>query len=98
LRNIHTAARATGSTDAITATGISTNAETGTGDFGPYWEDGYGPDAAHTAVHRENQHRIPTGEVMGTAVSAIDPWVKPDRSMLNNAWWNELIYDEHTWT
>jgi hypothetical protein len=68
------------------------------GDFGPYWEDGYGTDAAHTAVHRENQHRIATAEVMGTAVSSIDPWVKPDREMLQDAWWNELIYDEHTWT
>ena len=68
------------------------------GDFGPYWEDGYGSDAAHTAVHRENQHRIGTAEVLGSALSAIDPRVTPDRSMLADAWWNELTYDEHTWT
>ncbi len=68
------------------------------GDFGPYWEDGYGSDATHTAIHRENQHRIATAEIMGTAISAIDPWVKPDREMLQDGWWNELIYDEHTWT
>jgi alpha-mannosidase len=68
------------------------------GDFGPYWEDGYGSDAAHTAIHRENQHRIATAEVMGSAVSSIDPRVRPDKTMLDDAWRNELIYDEHTWT
>jgi alpha-mannosidase len=68
------------------------------GDFGPYWEDGYGSDAAHTAIHRENQHRIATAEIMGAAVSSIDTRVRPDRFMLDDAWRNELAYDEHTWT
>jgi len=68
------------------------------GDFGPYWEDGYGSDAAHTAIHRENQHRIATAEIMGTAVSSIDARVRPDKAMLDDAWHNELLYDEHTWT
>jgi len=67
------------------------------GDFGPYWEDGYGSDAAHTAIHRENQHRITTAEIMGSAVSSIDPRVRPDERMLDDAWNNELLYDEHTW-
>ena len=68
------------------------------GDFGPYWEDGYGSDAAHTAIHRENQHRIATAEIMGSAVSSIDTRVLPDRRMIDDAWRNELTYDEHTWT
>ncbi|HYE23840.1 MAG TPA: polysaccharide lyase family protein [Clostridia bacterium] len=68
------------------------------GDFGPYWEDGYGSDAKHTAIHRENQHRILTAEIMGTAVESLDPMVHPDRTMLEDAWRNELVYDEHTWT
>src|ERR1700730_8879884 len=68
------------------------------GDFGPYWEDGYGSDAAHTAIHRENQHRIGTAEIMGAAVSSIDTRVLPDKAMLDDAWRNELLYDEHTWT
>ena len=49
------------------------------GDFGPYWEDGYGSDAAHTAIHRENQHRIATAEIMGSAVSSIDTRVRSIR-------------------
>src|SRR3984893_3951666 len=68
------------------------------GDFGPYWEDGYGSDAAHTAIHRENQHLIGTAEIMGAAVSSIDTRVLPDKAMLDDAWRNELLYDEHTWT
>ena len=68
------------------------------GDFGPYWEDGYGSDAAHTAIHRENQHRIATAEIMGSAVSSIDTRIRPDKAMLDDAWRNELLYDEHTWT
>jgi hypothetical protein len=68
------------------------------GDFGPYWEDGYGSEAAHTALHRENQHRIATAEIIGTAVSSVDPLVRPDREMLQDAWVNELVFDEHTWT
>jgi alpha-mannosidase len=68
------------------------------GDFGPYWEDGYGSDAAYTAIHRENQQRIATAEIMGSAASSIDPRVLPDRAMLDDAWRNELLYDEHTWT
>ncbi|HLX82261.1 MAG TPA: polysaccharide lyase family protein [Terriglobales bacterium] len=68
------------------------------GDFGPYWEDGYGSDAAHTAIHRENQHRIATAEIMGAAISSMDSRVRPDKAMLDDAWHNELLYDEHTWT
>ncbi|MGA7564733.1 MAG: polysaccharide lyase family protein [Terriglobales bacterium] len=68
------------------------------GDFGPYWEDGYGSDALHTAIHRANQHRIATAEIIGAAVSSIDPRVRPDESMLDDAWHNELLFDEHTWT
>ena len=68
------------------------------GDFGPYWEDGYGSDAKHTAVHRANQHRLQTAEVLGSAVHALDARVTPEKEMLNDAWWNELLYDEHTWT
>ncbi len=68
------------------------------GDFGPYWEDGYGSDAAYTAIHRENQHRIATAEILGSTVSSIDPRVRPDKGVLDDAWHNELLYDEHTWT
>jgi alpha-mannosidase len=68
------------------------------GDFGPYWEDGYGSQAQYTAVHRENQHRITTAETISAAAYSLDPLVRTDRTLLNDAWRNQLIYDEHTWT
>ena len=34
---------------------------------------------------------------MGAAVSSIDTRVLPDKAMLDDAWRNELLYDEHTW-
>ena len=68
------------------------------GDFGPYWEDGYGSQAQYTAIHRENQHRITTAETISAAAFSLDPLVRTDRSLLGDAWRNQLIYDEHTWT
>ena len=49
-------------------------------------------------MHRENQHRIATAEILGGAVSSIDTRVRPDKAKLDDAWRNELLYDEHTWT
>ena len=28
----------------------------------------------------------------------LSPDLRPDESLLREAWWNELTYDEHTWT
>ena len=68
------------------------------GDFGPYWEDGFGSDAAFTAVHRRNEQRVGTAEVMSTAAHALNPSVNVDRERLADAWQNIFLYDEHTWT
>ncbi|MDT8070267.1 MAG: polysaccharide lyase family protein [Terriglobia bacterium] len=68
------------------------------GDFGPYWEDGYGSDAKYTAMHRANQERILTAEKMSVLPTIFSPILRPDRSLLKRAWENELLYDEHTWT
>ncbi|HET9698977.1 MAG TPA: polysaccharide lyase family protein [Terriglobales bacterium] len=68
------------------------------GDLGPYWEDGYGSDSAYTAIHRENQERILTAEKLSVLPMIFAPRLRPDLSLLNQAWTNELTYDEHTWT
>jgi alpha-mannosidase len=68
------------------------------GDFGPYWEDGFGSDSAHTAIHRGNQQRILTAEKFGTLTSLLDPSVRPDEANLHAAWKDMLLFDEHTWT
>lgn len=68
------------------------------GDFGPYWEDGFTADSFHTAIHRQNQQRILSAEKMGAFCSALQPELRPDRSLLQDAWNNILLFDEHTWT
>ena len=68
------------------------------GDFGPYWEDGYGSDAKFTAIHRENQERILSAEKFSVLPALLSPELRPDTSLLSAAWLNELTYDEHTWS
>ena len=68
------------------------------GDFGPYWEDGYGSDAKFTAIHRQNQERILSAEKLSVLPALLSPQLRPDTSLLSAAWLNELTYDEHTWT
>ncbi|HEX6880188.1 MAG TPA: polysaccharide lyase family protein [Terriglobales bacterium] len=68
------------------------------GDFGPYWEDGYGSDAIITASHRANQSRILSAEKLGTLPAVLRGDVLPDAGLLNDAWVNQLLVDEHTWT
>lgn len=68
------------------------------GDFGPYWEDGFTSDAAFTAVHRQNQQRILSAEKLATIPSVLNPDLRPDKAILDEAWTNSLLFDEHTWT
>lgn len=68
------------------------------GDFGPYWEDGYTADSFHTALHRQNEQRILSAEKLGALCSALQPGLRPDNSLLQDAWKNILLFDEHTWT
>ena len=68
------------------------------GDFGPYWEDGFTSGAQATAMHRANQQRLLNAEEMGTIPSLLNPALRPDASLLHDAWQNSLLFDEHTWT
>lgn len=68
------------------------------GDFGPYWEDGFGSDSAATAIHRQNQQRILSAEKLGTLPAVVNPDLRPERDRLQDAWRNILLFDEHTWT
>lgn len=67
------------------------------GDFGPYWEDGFTSDARATAVHRSNQQRLLSAEVMATIPSLLDVRLRPDATLLGKAWQDSLLFDEHTW-
>jgi len=68
------------------------------GDWGPYWEDGFGSDTLYTARHRRNQWRIGNAEKIGAIPTLLDPGLRPDNRLLREAWRNLLLFDEHTWT
>jgi alpha-mannosidase len=68
------------------------------GDLGPYWEDGFGSDSKHTALHRQNQQRIVSAEKLATIPALLNPELRPDHRLLAQAWNNILLFDEHTWT
>lgn len=68
------------------------------GDFGPYWEDGFTSDARATKRHRANQQRFLNAELMATVPSLLNPTLRPDASLLRDAWQNSTLFDEHTWT
>ncbi len=68
------------------------------GDLGPYWEDGFGSDSKHTALHRRNQQRILSAEKLATIPALLSPGLRPDHRLLAQAWNNMLVFDEHTWT
>src|SRR5271157_2095277 len=68
------------------------------GDLGPYWEDGFGSDSKHTALHRQNQQRILSAEKLAAIPALLNPELRPDRRPLAQAWNNMLLFDEHTWT
>lgn len=68
------------------------------GDLGPYWEDGFGSDSRHTALHRQNQQRIVAAEKLATIPALLNPALRPDQRVLAQAWNNMLLFDEHTWT
>ncbi|MGO8717594.1 MAG: polysaccharide lyase family protein [Acidobacteriaceae bacterium] len=74
------------------------NIPTYRGDFGPYWEDGFASAARATALFRQDQERILTAEKMGTLPALLDPDLRPNAKMLQGAWHNLLMFDEHTWT
>jgi hypothetical protein len=68
------------------------------GDLGPYWEDGFGSDSKHTALHRRNQQRILSAEKLATIPAVLNSELRPDHRALAQAWNNMLLFDEHTWT
>ena len=67
------------------------------GDGGPYWEDGMVANAQLTALARESQQRILTAEKFSTISGLVNPAVRPDREIIDQAWKNLLLVDEHTW-
>jgi hypothetical protein len=67
------------------------------GDGGPYWEDGMVANARLTALARESQQRILSAEKFSSISTFVNPVVRPDREIIDQAWKNLLLVDEHSW-
>ena len=63
------------------------------GDLTPYWEDGAASTSADLAINRRAKETLDQGLRLGTMLA-------PDadlRGDADRAWYNAVMYDEHTW-
>jgi len=72
--------------------------QTVTGDFGPYWEDGFGTDAKVGIIARSNQQRAVSAEELATIGSTVQKYVSGPQSDLRQMWQDIVLYSEHTFT
>jgi len=63
------------------------------GDYTPYWEDGVGSTAAHTAMNRTTPNVLIQLETL-YAMNPIEPYPKEE---FLEAWRNSILFSEHTW-
>ncbi len=67
------------------------------GDGVPYWEDGAGSDALHTAMARQNEYRALSAEKLSSISALANPHLQPEQTALSALWRNLLLANEHTW-
>jgi hypothetical protein len=67
------------------------------GDQGAYWEDGAASSAAETKLNRDNVRRLVLLEALLAGLHAQGKIRDYPKSLINEAWENALLYDEHTW-
>ncbi|MGA9058775.1 MAG: glycosyl hydrolase-related protein [Terriglobia bacterium] len=67
------------------------------GDGGPYWEDGVGTDALHTAMARQNEYRALSAEKFSSISALANPHLQTEQTALNALWRNLVLSIEHTW-
>jgi len=72
--------------------------QTVTGDFGPYWEDGFGTDAQTGIIARSNQQRAMSAEKLSTIAASVQPTVSGPRQEIRRMWRDVVLYSEHTFT
>lgn len=68
------------------------------GDFGPYWEDGYGTDVHYLTIDRESQQRAPSAEKISTITTFLHPNVSGPTGLVASMWDDLELYAEHTFT
>jgi len=63
------------------------------GDYSPYWEDGSASTAEATAINRRAREKIIQAQILW---SMLNP-AKKLSSVVDDAWTDLIMYDEHTW-
>ncbi|BBO33824.1 glycosyl hydrolase-related protein [Lacipirellula parvula] len=67
------------------------------GDQGAYWEDGAGSSAAETKLNRDSVRRLVLLEALLAGLHAQGKIRDYPKKLIDEAWENALLYDEHTW-
>jgi hypothetical protein len=72
--------------------------ETVSGDWGPYWEDGFGTDAWYCAIYRSSEERALSVEKLSTLTSLLHKYTVPPAEQIRRMWTALVLYAEHTFT
>jgi hypothetical protein len=72
--------------------------ETVRGDFGPYWEDGFGTDAQFAAEYRRTESRGTAVETLASVAALQKPEWAPPLDRIRRMWQDLVLYAEHTFT
>ena len=67
------------------------------GSAGTYWEDGAGSSARETTLVRNAHEMVANGEKLLALAQRIKPETAYPSPVIEDAWRNCLLYDEHTW-
>lgn len=74
------------------------------GDWTDFWNFGPLSSAHETAMNRESRRRLKTADAFEAALTAMnaghdnrEPTRRAPASQRGEAWWNLIMYDEHTW-
>ena len=72
--------------------------ETVVGDFGPYWEDGYGTDVHYLSIDRSSQQRASSAEKLATITTFLNRGLFGAAEQVRQMWQDLVLYAEHTFT
>jgi hypothetical protein len=67
------------------------------GSAGTYWEDGAGSSAHETKLCRNAEARLCCAQALAALADRVAPAGKYPADVIDKAWRNCLLYDEHTW-
>jgi len=67
------------------------------GDMPDWWADGVITEARWEAMSRELHHQLFALETFASLASVIDPGYEYPQKEINDAYFNNIMFDEHTW-